>query len=244
MPKLPTDQPSRLAQLLVFGIFVTGCGGDGGNGGGTEPPDVGPAAVLAKAGGDNQSGEINTQLSAAVQARVTDADGDLVAGTGVNWSATGASVSAPTVASNSSGISEVTVTLGGTAGPITIVAEASGLTGSPLTFNATAVAPTPAPTAVTVTVQNDNFTSNRNATISPAVDTVAVGGTVTWTWTAQATNTHNVTSSGSPSFPSSTTQTQPFTYGPITFATAGTYVYFCTIHGSPTAGMRGRIVVR
>jgi plastocyanin len=205
---------------------------------------VGPAAVLAKAGGDGQSGEVNAQLSSPVQAQVTDADGDAVAGTNVSWSANGASVSAPTVASNSSGISEVTVTLGATPGPITIVAESNGLTGSPLTFNATAVAVTPAPSAISITVRNDNFLSDRNGTSSPAVDTVAAGGTVTWTWSSQATNTHNVTSSGSPSFTSSTTQTQPFTYGPITLSAAGTYVYYCTIHGSPTAGMRGRIVVR
>lgn len=243
MPKLPTSQPTRLAQLLVFVVLVTSCGG-GGNGGGTEPPDVGPAAVLAKAGGDGQTGETNTQLSLPVQARVTDADGDLVAGTSVNWSATGASVLAPTVASNSAGISEATVTLGGTAGPITIVAEASGLTGSPLTFTATAVAPPPLPTAISVAVLNDNFASNQNLSVSPAVDTVAVGGTVTWSWTPAATNPHDVTSSGSPSFASSTTQPQPFTYGPITFASPGTYLYFCTQHGSPTAGMRGRIVVR
>jgi plastocyanin len=93
-------------------------------------------------------------------------------------------------------------------------------------------------------VQNDNFLSNQNGTNSPAVDTVAAGGTVTWPWAATATNPHDVTSSGSPSFASSTTQPQPFTYGPITFATPGTYLYFCTQHGSPTAGMRGRIVVR
>lgn len=209
-----------------------------------EPPDVGPAAILAKAGGDNQRGETNTQLSSPVQARVTDADGDLVAGTNVNWSATGAAVSAPTVASNSAGISQVNVTLGGVAGPITIVAASDGLTGSPLTFNATAIVIGPPPNSANVTVRNDNFLSVGNSTANPAVDTIAVGGTVTWTWAALATNLHDVQSSGSPSFTSSQLTAQPFTYGPITFPTAGTYIYHCTQHGSPTIGMRGRIVVR
>ncbi|MGH7508834.1 MAG: hypothetical protein ACREMZ_05140 [Gemmatimonadales bacterium] len=202
------------------------------------------AATLVKGGGDGQSGEINTQLALPVQAKVTDQFGNAVAGTGVDWSATDAAVSAPTVASDAAGISQVTVTLGGTAGPITIVAESDGLGGSPLTFTATAVEPTPTPSSIDVTVRNDNFLSVRNGTQNPAVDTVAVGGTVTWTWLAQATNPHDVTSSGSPSFTSSATTAQPFTYGPITFTVPGTYNYYCTQHGAPSAGMWGRIVVR
>lgn len=234
---------TRLTALAIAaGILLSACGGGGG--GGMEPPVAGPATTLAKAGGDGQTGEINSPLSAPVQARVTDALGNGVAGTDVNWSATGASVSAPTVATSGSGISQVTVTLGGVAGPITIVAESDGLSGSPLTFNATAVAPAPVPTSANVAVRNDHFLSVRNGSTSPAVDTVAAGGTVTWTWDALATNPHDVTSSGSPGFPSSVTTPQPFTYGPITFANPGTYIYYCTQHGSPTAGMRGRIVVR
>jgi adhesin/invasin len=208
---------------------------------------AGPAATLAKAAGnngDNQTGEINSQLPLPVQARVTDGFGNAVAGAGVNWSATGAAVSAPTVASDASGLSQVSVTLGGTAGPITIVAESDGLTGSPLTFNATAVVLTPPPTTIAITVGNDFFQSNRNTSTSPAVDTVAVNGTVTWTWAAGAI-THNVTSAGSPSFTSSTTKSAPASHQ-FTFTSAGTYRYYCSVHSSAnaTAGMVGRIVVR
>jgi plastocyanin len=199
------------------------------------------AATLAKAGGDGQSGEINTQLPLPVGARVTDQFGNAVGGTGVNWSATGAAVSAATVASDASGLSQVTVTLGGAEGSITIVAEAAGLTGSPLTFDATAVIPTPPPTSIGITVGNDFFRSNRNST-SPAVDTLAVNGTATWTWAAGAI-THNVTSTGSPSFTSSATESAPATHG-FTFSTPGTYNYYCTIHGAPASGKRGRIVVK
>ncbi|HEX7337414.1 MAG TPA: Ig-like domain-containing protein [Gemmatimonadales bacterium] len=209
-----------------------------------DPPPDNTATTLAIAGGDGQSGETNTQLASPLQAKVTNGSGDPVAGTSVSWSATGASVSAPSVPSNSAGISQVTVTLGSVAGPVTIVAESNGLTGSPLTFGATALVPEPPPASASVTVRNDNFLSVRNGTANAAVDTIAVGGTVTWTWAALATNPHDVTSSGSPSFASSTTTAQPFTYGPVTFPTAGTYVYYCTQHGAPTVGMRGRIVVR
>ena len=202
------------------------------------------ATTLAEAGGDEQTGETGAQLGTAVQAKVSDDFGNGVQGVNVGWAATGGTVSAPTVTSNAVGISAVTVTLGGTAGPITIVATSGGLAGSPLTFTATAVEPTPVPGSINVTVRNDNFLSVRNGTQNPAVDTVAAGGTVTWTWAASATNPHDVTSTGSPSFTSSTTQAQPFTYGPVTFTAPGTYSYFCTQHGAPAAGMWGRIVVR
>lgn len=240
MPGLSTKSLATL--LLGTGVLASGCGEGGGSG--MEPPPDNTPTTLAIAGGDGQSGEINTQLASPLEAKVTSQSGDPVAGTSVNWSATGASVSAPSVASNNAGISQVTVTLGSVAGPITIVAESNGLTGSPLTFGATALVPEPLPNSASVTVRNDNFLSVRNGTANAAVDTIAVGGTVTWTWAALATNPHDVTSSGSPGFASSTTTAQPFTYGPITFPAAGTYLYYCTQHGAPTGGMRGRIVVR
>ena len=202
---------------------------------------AGPAAGLVELGGNAQTGEINTVLPDPVQAQVTDEFGNTVGGVAVSWAATGAAVSAPTVLSDATGISQVTVTLGGTPGPITITAASEGLDGSPVNFTATAVEPSPIPTTAAVTVRNNNFFSVRNATSSPAVDTVAVGGTVTWTWAATATNPHDITSTGTPSFPGlepPAVQPPPFSH---TFASAGTYNYFCTVHG---AGMNGRVVVR
>ena len=201
---------------------------------------AGPAAALAEQGGNGQTGEINSPLVEPVQAKVTDEFGNAVADVPVNWTATGAAVSAPTVPSDAAGVSQVTVTLGGTAGPITIVAASDGLDGSPVTFTATATVPAPIPTTANVTVRNNNFFSVRNGTSSPAVDTVAVGGTVTWTWAPTATNPHNITSTGSPSFPDRETAVQPPPYS-HTFTSAGTYSYLCTVHGT---GMNGRVVVR
>jgi plastocyanin len=205
---------------------------------------AGNAATIEKAGGDGQTGEINTDLALPVQARVEDQFGNGVDGVSVNWSATGAAVSAPTVASNATGLSQVSVTLGGTEGPITIVAEASALTGSPLTFSATAVIPTPAPTSIGITVGNDFFRSDRNNSSAPAVDTLAVGGTATWTWSAGAVS-HNVTPTGVPSFTGSPTASAPASHS-FTFLNAGTYRYYCTVHAAPSSqfGMVGRIVVR
>lgn len=200
---------------------------------------IGEAASLEEAGGNGQSAVINTPLPSPLQAKVTDEFGNGVPGVNVTWTATGGTVSAATIPTDASGISAVTVTLGGTPGPVTVTATSEGLTGSPLTFTATAVTAAPIPTTATVTVgAGIVFTSNRNASRNPAVDTVAAGGTVTWSW---ATNsiTHSVQSTGSPSFTSSSIQGTG-TYS-FTFTSAGTYQYTCALH---PAQMTGRIVVR
>src|SRR5262245_23311699 len=64
---------------------------------------------------------------------------------------------------------------------------------------------------------------------SPATVLIAAGGTVTWNWGGSG---HSVTSSGSPSFsPTAPISNAPHTLGPVTFATAGTYEFYCTAHG-------------
>jgi len=94
-----------------------------------------------------------------------------------------------------------------------------------------------APSTAAVTVGDNFFRSVRNSTQNPAVDTVAVGGTVTWTWSG--VGLHSVESTGSPSFTSSTTKSTG-TYQ-FTFNSAGTYTYDCVVHGSL---MTGTVVVK
>jgi plastocyanin len=202
------------------------------------------ATAIAKAGGDGQTGEISSQLALPVQAKVTDLHGNGVQGVAVAWSATGGTVSSPSVPSDATGLSSINVTADGAAGPIVITAAADGLTGSPLSFNATAAAPVPPPASIAISVGNDFFRSNRNQTTGPAVDTLAVGGTATWTWVGTAVS-HNVTSNPPPSFTSSPTQAAGATHS-VTFPVAGTYRYYCNIHATAasTGGMIGRIVVR
>ena len=204
------------------------------------------ATVLEEADGNGQTGEINTALAEPVKARVTDEFGNPAPGVSVEWAATGATLSAATDASDATGISDVIVTLGGTAGPITITASSDGLAGSPVTFTATATEPAAIPTTASVTVRDNNFLSVRNATTNPAVDTVAVGGSVTWTWAASTGAQHNITPAPPPTFTGRETVTPPPLPAPhtATFAAAGTYTYYCTFHGSPGSGMSGRIVVR
>ena len=97
--------------------------------------------------------------------------------------------------------------------------------------------PPPPPPAGTVRVGSVFFASTRNGTWNAAVDTVAVGRTVTWDWCG---GTHNVQSLGSPSFTSSAFMTGSTSEYKFTFTRAGTYQYNCGRH----AGMTGRIVVR
>jgi plastocyanin len=80
-----------------------------------------------------------------------------------------------------------------------------------------------------VIVENNDF--------DPSSLQVAPGATVVWAWSSGGT-AHNVTfddgeASGNRS---------EGTYS-RTFATAGTYPYHCTLHGSATSGMRGSITV-
>jgi hypothetical protein len=82
------------------------------------------------------------------------------------------------------------------------------------------------------------FVSGHNGTTNAAVDTIAVGGTVTWTWTGSLP--HSVQSVGSPSFTSSSTMTGSGTYA-VMFSAPGTYQYDCAVHGQL---MMGTIVVR
>jgi plastocyanin len=96
-------------------------------------------------------------------------------------------------------------------------------------------------TAAAVVVGNIFFKSGHNGSVNPAVDTVAAGGTVTWTWTNSGSVPHSVESVGSPSFTSSDIKTGDGSTYQVTFATPGSYQYECAVHG---AMMRGTIVVR
>lgn len=195
----------------------------------TAAPDA--ATTLARAGGDAQSGVINTQLAAQVQAKVTDRFGNGVPAVDVGWAAAGGAVSAGTVATDATGTSGVSVTLGGTAGRITITATSGTLTGSPLTFTANATA---GPTIAIVSVVNTSF--------SPSAITVAAGTTVVWIWSSAARQ-HNVVPVATLPTGSGTPADGPHTYQ-FKFDTPGTYRYYCAVHGSPGSGMSGTVTVQ
>ncbi len=73
---------------------------------------------------------------------------------------------------------------------------------------------------------------------TPFSTNINVGDRVIWTW---AGSPHNVTSTNS-AWVASPTQGPPLTFT-NTFNTNGSYFYYCSIHGTPTTGMRGEVVV-
>ncbi len=193
---------------------------------------AGPAAALAAAGGNNQSGAINAVLADPLEVRVTDAFGNGVGGVTVAWEITsGGGTVAPTSVSAADGNAIAAWTLGPTIGAQSAEASAAGLAGSPVAFTATGTAQ-PAP-GTGVTVGNNFF--------QPTTLTVDDGSTVVWTWANTGVISHSVESVGNPSFTSSAILSGAGQTYSVTFDTPGTYNYQCEVHG---AAMSGTIVVQ
>jgi plastocyanin len=228
-------------------MLVAGCGG-GGDGGSAPGPNPSPL-VLAKTAsesGDLQTGPASEPLPSQLRIVVTR-DGNPQSGVSVAWSTTGGSLDPTAGTTDGSGVAASTWTLGPTAGGQSAQAAVQGANGSPQTFTATATGgappppPPPPPSSIDVRVQNISFTSLRNGTSNPAVDTVAVNGTVTWTWFSTGVTSHSVNSTGTTAFTSSAVLTGNNESYQFKFTAAGTYTYNCAVHGNL---MTGRIVVR
>ncbi len=101
--------------------------------------------AIALQGGDGQKGIVSTALPQPVAVKVTASDGVGVGGVNVAFAVVtgGGSVANATVATDASGVASTGWTLGATPGEQTITASVSGLTGSPVTFKATARSVTP-----------------------------------------------------------------------------------------------------
>jgi plastocyanin len=98
-----------------------------------------------------------------------------------------------------------------------------------------------APPTAAVSVGNDVFTSGHNGSANPAVDTIAAGGTVTWTWTNTGGVQHSIRSLGLTIFRNSVVKSGDGSTYQAVFVRPGTYEYDCAIHGS---AMTGTVVVR
>ncbi len=98
-----------------------------------------------------------------------------------------------------------------------------------------------APPTAAVSVGNNVFKSGHNGSANPAVDTIAAGGTVTWTWTNTGGVQHSIRSLGLTIFRNSVVKSGDGSYYQARLARPGTYQYDCAIHG---AAMTGTIVVR
>lgn len=211
----------RLRQLVAASavIVAVACGDD----------DTGlSVAKTATNSGDDQTGLVSQELAQPLRVIVLDAAGDPVNGIVVTW-ATGEAGSALDPATSSTdldGIASTSWTLGTDAGDQEATASVNGASGSPVVFTAVALGFNPV-----VTISNNAFT--------PSAVNVTAGGSVTFVWGTGALN-HTVTpDAGNPSaLPSSppdgtTAQDAPFSFD-VTFPAAGTYDFFCSVHGAMT----------
>jgi subtilisin family serine protease len=101
---------------------------------------AGVPSQITSAGGNNQTGPAATTLSTPLSVKVSDSHGNPVAGVNVGWAILtgGGSVSVARSPSGANGLGTTQLTLGREPGPQTVSASAAGLTGSPVTFTATA----------------------------------------------------------------------------------------------------------
>jgi plastocyanin len=223
--------------LLTTGALASGCGGGGTSTPPPPPPPPPASPVMAKAtpSGDAQSGVVGTVLPNPLRVIITNS-GNPVMGQGVNWTIgpSGGSVNPTASATDANGIAATTVTLPAVAVTSTITATATGVTGSPLSFTATS---TGSSLALTVNVVNNAF--------QPADAQLKQGGTVTFLWGAAAVN-HTVTPVPPNTIPvipgDPNAQSAPFTFDTV-FPSAGTFSYYCRVHGAPGSGMAGTITV-
>ncbi|HVC87411.1 MAG TPA: Ig-like domain-containing protein [Gaiellaceae bacterium] len=128
----------------------------------TATATTGSAAVIAASAGDGQSATVNSSVTTAPAARVTDAYGNPVAGASVTFAVAsgGGSATGLTQTTDASGVATVgSWTLGTAAGTNTLTATSGSLAGSPVTFTATGTAGNVdhlvlSPAAVSITAGN------------------------------------------------------------------------------------------
>ena len=225
MPRGPT------VALLLAALTPLGCGE-----GGTDPGGDTDILAMASASGDGQSAPFGTVLGNPLRVILTR-DGSPVPGRSVAWQAQhGVQLNPVSATTGADGIASTVVTLPPFGSTRTITASVLGAVGSPQVFTVTA---TGAGTAVTVQVVNTEFL--------PSTFNLKAGGVVTYTWAA-GSGPHNVTpvapnlipASADP--PSPGTHTGPYSFD-VTFPTAGTFKFFCSVHGSADTGMHGVITV-
>lgn len=165
----------QLASLIIaFAVAVSGCGngsnggkgndmaggGGAGGGGGVSPP---VASTLTLASGDGQAGPLHGTLAMPLVVRVSADDHRPVPGVSVAWAVAsgGGAVSGATSTSDADGLAKINATLGSTAGDNTFTATVSGLTGSPVTFTATAK-----PAAKLIIVSGDGQTGTAGTALA------------------------------------------------------------------------------
>ena len=226
--------------VLLAAAALAACGSDNGSdlGGGPDPTAL--SAARSQPSGDGQSGTAGQDLANPLRIVILQGAAP-AAGAVVTWSATGTGASmTPNVdTTGPDGISSSIWHLGSEVGAQSSQAAVTGgAEGSPVSFSATAAAvPGGGPSPVEIQLRNDGG----NNRFEPANVTIPVGTTVTWSWVG---GFHDVTPTGNPTFTGNGAPVSPPNTFSHTFDSPGTYLYFCSVHGAPNAGMHGTIVVQ
>ncbi len=232
------------SMVLPAGILLlaAGLGGCGSGTGGTTGPVAAQLVITAQP----DTVFLGTPFSPIFTVQVQDASGHLATSSNAN-----VRVYTRAVGPGPLGGSFAHLAVGGqvtfpdlafdSLGGYRIVAK-SGSLDSAVSTTITVVPVPPPPSALEVTlstpVGGPQYRSTRNGSVNPAVDTLAVHGTVTWSWT---TGLHGVHSTGSPTFTDSDTSSVVGHAYAMTFNAAGSYFYNCQVHG---AAMSGKILVK
>lgn len=185
---------------------------------------AGTPVLLKIASGDSQIAVINAFFSQAAVARLVDQFGNGVPGQYIHFSSDGGvSITADSIITGPTGLAALGMQATGTNGVSLVTASYGSVSGSPLTFHALV-----AQVIDTVLITDSAYTSD-NVSIS-------AGSAVVWRWIS---GTHSVTPDSLGAFPATDAYASPHTFGPVYFASPGTFTYHCTVH----AGMTGTISV-
>lgn len=190
-----------------------------------------PAAITI-VGGNNQSATVGQGLPNALVVRVANASNQALNGVAVTWTVTqgGGTLASAQNQTNTQGQASNGYTVGSNPGANTITAAIQSNPSLNVLFNATANA-----------VGSSANIGVSGLTFSPSDVTIATGGTVTWAWSTGAV-THNVTWDAGTPAASATSGTVTYQQ---TFANAGSYAFYCSIHGGPGGvGMSGTVTVQ
>jgi plastocyanin len=210
-----TSMAMKRVIVLVAGVSAWAC-----NGNSTQP--AGPPLDLLKSGGDAQNWYFNNRLPTPLSVTAIDVSGRPVPGVVVTWGVTSGGVNPAQSTTDAGGIATTIDSLG-TSTTQTVSASFTGLQ-SAATFTEIGFA---SGSAVGVSVNNFVF--------APRDTAVRIGGTVTWTWNSGTTQ-HNVTYTGGPSVPTSSSNQAGGTTFSTTFTTIGRYTYMCTLHPAQMTG--------
>ncbi len=143
----------------------------------TATATVGPAVAISLTAGNNQSGTIGALLAYPFVVTVTDIGGYAISGVSVSFAiattpsgTTGQLLNTAITTTNASGQASTVLTLGNKVGTYTVTAISAGLSGSPITFTATATAGPP--TTINLTSGNNQSSQINTALANAFVVTV------------------------------------------------------------------------